>query len=44
LYKLPIGWVYERTRKNEIPYVRFGKYIRFGRKELEACLKERSHN
>jgi hypothetical protein len=29
---VPIGWVYDRTRRNgpeEIPQIRFGKYIRF---------------
>jgi excisionase family DNA binding protein len=35
---LPPSWLYERTRKNEIPCRRFGKYIRFTDEDLEAII------
>ena len=35
---LPSSWLYERTRKNEIPFRRFGKYIRFTDEDLEAII------
>lgn len=27
--RIPISWLYERTRRNAIPYRRIGKYVRF---------------
>lgn len=27
-------WVYERVRRNQIPFYRFGKYLRFNWKEI----------
>ena len=44
MFKLPLSWLYERTRKGEIPYVRFGKYIRFDRAKLEVWAAERARN
>jgi excisionase family DNA binding protein len=35
---LPQSWLYERTRKNEIPFRRFGKYIRFTDDDLENII------
>jgi excisionase family DNA binding protein len=35
--RIPISWLYERTRRNAIPYRRIGKYVRFtqdDRKEI----------
>jgi excisionase family DNA binding protein len=32
-------WLYERTRKNAIPYRRLGKYVRFSESDLEAIIK-----
>ena len=32
-------WLYERTRKNAIPYRRLGKYVRFSDSDLEAIIK-----
>ena len=26
---LPPSWVYDKTRKGEIPHIKFGKYVRF---------------
>jgi excisionase family DNA binding protein len=31
-------WLYERTRKNAIPYRRLGKYVRFSESDLEAII------
>jgi excisionase family DNA binding protein len=35
---LPPSWLYERTRKHEIPFRRFGKYIRFTDDDLDAII------
>jgi excisionase family DNA binding protein len=32
------SWLYERTRKNAMPFRRFGKYIRFTDDDLEAII------
>ena len=31
LLNVPVSWIYQRTRvgQNAIPYVKFGKYVRF---------------
>ena len=31
-------WLYERTRKNAIPYRRLGKYVRFSEADLAAII------
>jgi len=36
--RLPTSWIYERTRKNAIPYHKFGKYIRFTTSDLSEIL------
>jgi excisionase family DNA binding protein len=36
--RLPISWVYERTRKNELPHGRYGKYIRFTDDDLRDII------
>ena len=33
---VPRSWLYERTRKNAVPCVRVGKYIRFDLDQLLA--------
>jgi excisionase family DNA binding protein len=30
------GWVYAATRRNEIPHVRLGRYVRYRRSAIEA--------
>jgi len=30
------SWLYERTRLNEVPHFKLGKYLRFDRRELLA--------
>ena len=32
--KLPKSWLYERTRKNAIPFRRIGKYVRFTAEDI----------
>jgi excisionase family DNA binding protein len=36
--RVPRSWVYERTRKGQIPHVRLGKYLRFPRQALAEWL------
>lgn len=35
LLQIPKSWIYERTRKNQIPHKRIGKYLRFDQSEIE---------
>ncbi len=35
------SWIYERTRKNEIPHVRVGKYVRFDPGEVIQFLESK---
>jgi len=45
LLKVPVSWVYERTRKrgvDRIPSFRLGKYWRFREADLEAWI-DRQH-
>ena len=34
LLRVPVSWLYERTRTNSVPHVKLGKYLRFDRDEL----------
>ena len=36
---LPVTWLYERTRKDAIPYRKLGKYVRFTDSDLAAILE-----
>jgi excisionase family DNA binding protein len=36
---LPETWIYERTRKDAIPFRKMGKYIRFTDSDLQAILR-----
>jgi excisionase family DNA binding protein len=36
--RVPRSWVYERTRKGQIPHVKLGKYLRFPRQALAEWL------
>ena len=42
LLKVPRSWLYERTRKGEIPHVKLGKYIRFDQDQLLAWVAARA--
>jgi excisionase family DNA binding protein len=36
LLRVRVSWLYERTRTNEVPHLKLGKYLRFDREELLA--------
>jgi excisionase family DNA binding protein len=36
LLRVPVTWLYERTRTNTVPHVKLGKCLRFDRDELAA--------
>jgi excisionase family DNA binding protein len=41
--KVPVSWVYERTRRRGIqrlPHVRLGKYLRFSMPEIKEWLQK----
>ncbi len=40
--RVPRSWVYERTRKGQIPCFKLGKYLRFPRLALAQWLAARS--
>ena len=40
LLRVPVSWLYERTRTNTVPHAKVGKYLRFDRDELNAWLEE----
>lgn len=37
---VPKSWIYERTRKDEIPHTKLGKYLRFNAQEIREWLKK----
>jgi excisionase family DNA binding protein len=41
MLKVPRGWLYDRTRKGEIPHLKLGRYLRFDRGQLVAWLAEK---
>jgi len=40
LLRVKISWLYERTRTNEVPHLKIGKYLRFDRQELLAWTRQ----
>lgn len=40
LLRVPVSWLYERTRTNSVPRIKLGKYLRFDRDELAAWIDE----
>ena len=36
--RIPISWLYERARKNEIPCRRLGRYVRFTENDLHEIV------
>jgi excisionase family DNA binding protein len=40
LLSVPVTWVYERTRANDIPHVRLGRYRRYRREAILDWLEE----
>jgi excisionase family DNA binding protein len=40
LLRVKVSWLYERTRTNEVPHLKIGKYLRFDRQELLAWTRQ----
>lgn len=40
LLRVKLSWLYERTRTNEIPHTKLGKYLRFDDGELLAWMRQ----
>ncbi len=43
ILKVPVSWVYERTRRRgieQLPHVRLGKYLRFSLPEIRTWLEK----
>ncbi len=40
LLRVKVTWLYERTRTNEVPHVKLGKYLRFDQDELLAWTRQ----
>jgi excisionase family DNA binding protein len=43
LLKVPVSWVYERTRRrglDQLPHFKLGKYLRFSKKEVLDWLQK----
>jgi excisionase family DNA binding protein len=38
LLRVTPGWIYAATRRNEIPHVRLGRYVRYRRSAIEAWM------
>lgn len=41
---VPVSWIYSRTRTNEIPCVRIGKYVKFDYERVMRWVQEQSEN
>ena len=39
---VPVSWLYSRTRKNEIPHYKIGKYVRFDEDEVMKWIYEQN--
>lgn len=39
---VPVSWLYSRTRTNEVPHYKVGKYVRFDESEVWDWLKEQN--
>ena len=37
---VPKSWLYERTRRGEIPHLKMGKYVRFDPREIEKFVQK----
>lgn len=40
LLQVPKSWLYERTRRNQIPFKKLGKYLRFDQTEIENWINK----
>ena len=39
---VPVSWLYQRTRTNEIPHYKLGKYVKFSPKEIMEFIKSQN--
>lgn len=39
---VPVSWLYSRTRTNDIPHWKLGKYVRFDESEVWEWLKQQN--
>jgi excisionase family DNA binding protein len=39
---VPVSWLYSRTRTNDIPHYKVGKYVRFDESEVWEWLKKQN--
>lgn len=39
---VPVSWLYSRTRTNQIPHYKVGKYVRFDETEVFDWLKKQN--
>jgi excisionase family DNA binding protein len=39
---VPVSWLYSRTRTNDIPHYKVGKYVRFDESEIWQWLKQQN--
>jgi len=40
ILNVAVSWLYERTRLNQIPHLKLGKYIRFNPREVLAFYRQ----
>ena len=41
ILRVPKSWLYERTRHNQIPHLKLGRYVRFEPEHVIAYFKEK---
>ena len=41
---VPVSWIYSRTRTNEIPCIRLGKYLKFDSERVMQWIQEQNEN
>ena len=39
---VPVSWIYQRTRTNEIPHYKIGMYVKFNENEVWSWLKKQN--
>jgi excisionase family DNA binding protein len=39
ILRVSVRWLYERTRKGEVPFRRIGKYVRFTNDDLKEIIR-----
>ena len=40
LLRVKVSWLYERTRLNEVPHIKLGKYLRLDQDELLTWVRQ----